>query len=58
VREALNLLAIRSLKVSRGEVQPNSPIYGKLVPVSWKFRFRREPDADTGLGGVPVFQTF
>jgi hypothetical protein len=24
----------------------------------WKFRFRREADADTGLGGVPLFQTF
>jgi len=26
--------------------------------VSWKFRFRREPDAATGLGGIPLFQTF
>ena len=58
VRDALNLMAKRSLKVSRGEVTPNDPIYPPYKPLSWKFRFRREPDADTGLGGVPVFQTF
>ena len=33
-------------------------IYPPYKPLSWKFRFRREPDADTGLGGVPLFQTF
>jgi len=58
VREALNLLALRSLKVSRGEAEPVGQIYRKIEPISWKFRFRREPDADTGLGGVPLFQTF
>lgn len=58
VREALNLMALRSLELSRKEVGPNGPIYGKLNPISWKFRFRREPDSDTGLVGVPVFQTF
>ena len=58
VREALNLIAVRSLQVSRGEVQTNGQIYDKLKPLSWKFRFRREPDADTGLGGVALFQTF
>src|SRR5271169_5645296 len=58
VREALNLMAVRSLKVSRGEVELNSTIYGKFEAVLWKFRFRREPNADTGLGGVPLFQTF
>ena len=58
VREALNRMALRSLQVCRGEVEPNSPIYGKFAPLSWKFRFRRERDADAGLGGVPLFQTF
>lgn len=58
VREALNLLAVRSLKLSRREVEPIGPIYDRPAALSWKFRFRREPDADTGLGGVPLFQTF
>lgn len=58
VRDALNLMAERSLQVSRGEVTPNDPIYPPYRPVSWKFRFRREPDATTGLGGIPLFQTF
>lgn len=58
VRDALNLIARRSLQVSRGEVTPNDPIYPPYKPLSWKFRFRREPDANTGLGGVPLFQTF
>jgi hypothetical protein len=58
VRDALNLMAERSLKVSRGEVIPNDQIYPPYRPVSWKFRFRREPDTATGLGGIPLFQTF
>jgi hypothetical protein len=58
VRDALNLMAVRSLQVSRGEVTPNDPIYPPYKPLSWKFRFRREPDANTGFGGVPLFQTF
>ncbi|HME36213.1 MAG TPA: hypothetical protein VKF84_13335 [Candidatus Sulfotelmatobacter sp.] len=58
VREALNLLALRSLKVSRGEAEPVGQIHRKIEPISWKFRFRREPDADTGLGRVPLFQIF
>jgi hypothetical protein len=47
VREAMNLMAIRSLELSRGEVHTNDPEYGGYSPISWKFRFRREPDADT-----------
>jgi hypothetical protein len=58
VREALNLMALRSLQLSRREAQPNDERSGPFKPISWKFRFRPEPDADTGLGGVPVFQTF
>jgi hypothetical protein len=58
VRDALNLMAERSLQVSRGEVTPNDPIYPSYRPVSWKFRFRRDPDAATGLGGILLFQTF
>jgi hypothetical protein len=40
VRDALNLMAKRSLEVSRGEVTPNDPIYPPYKPLSWKFRFR------------------
>ncbi len=58
VRAALNLMAERSLQVSRGEVTPNDPIYPPYRPVSWKFRFRREADDASGLGGMPLFQTF
>jgi hypothetical protein len=58
VRDVLNLMAERSLRVSRGEVTPNDPIYPPYRPVSWKFRFRREADAASGLGGIPLFQTF
>ena len=59
VRDAMNLMAVRSLKLSRKEVQSDDPQYGgRGEPISWKFRFRRDPDADSGLGGVPVFQTF
>ncbi|MGA3314810.1 MAG: hypothetical protein ABSC64_00060 [Candidatus Korobacteraceae bacterium] len=56
VREALNLMAIRSLQATLGLA--NEPHWGKPKPVSWKYRFRRDLNADTGLGGVPVFQTF
>jgi hypothetical protein len=58
VREALNLIAVRSLKVANGQA-PSTGTSGFIVkPISWKYRFRPEPDANTGLGGVPVFQTF
>ena len=58
VRQALNEMAKRSLQVSRGEVTPNSPVHAPYKPLSWRFRFRRDADSDTGLGGIPVFQTF
>jgi len=58
VRQALNEMAERSLQVSRGEVTPNSPLYRQYKSLSWRFRFRRDADSDTGLGGIPVFQTF
>jgi len=56
VREALNLMALRSLQVAR---EPTTePTRGKPKPISWKYRFRRDPTSDTGLGGKPVFQIF
>ena len=58
VREALNLMAIRSLQIARGQLPTNAPTWAKHKPISWKYRFRRDPDADTGLGGVPLIQTF
>ena len=58
VREAMNRMALRSLLLSRREVRPNDGWEMTWKPISWRFRFRPEPDADTGLGGVPVFQTF
>lgn len=58
VRDALNLIAIPSLLTASGKVPSNAPSWFKPKPISWKYRFRREQDADTGLGGVPVFQTF
>lgn len=58
VREAMNRMALRSLLLSRREVQPNDGREMTWKPISWKFRFRPEADADTGLGGVPIFQTF
>jgi hypothetical protein len=58
VRDALNLMAKRSLQVSRGEVTPNDRIYPPYKPLSWKFRFRRDSNATTGLGGIPLFQVF
>ncbi|HVP50148.1 MAG TPA: hypothetical protein VMT56_02895 [Candidatus Bathyarchaeia archaeon] len=58
VREALNLMAIRSLQVASGQALGAAHSYPKARPISWKFRFRREPDADSGLGGVPIFQIF
>jgi hypothetical protein len=57
LREALNLMAVRSLRAANGSPPPGSQGF-KPRAISWKYRFRREPDADTGLGGVPVFQTF
>jgi hypothetical protein len=56
VRDALNLMAISSLQSARGPA--NKPNWARPKPVSWKYRFRRDLDADTGLGGLPVFQTF
>jgi hypothetical protein len=56
VREAMNLMSIRSLEIAR--VPSNKPAYATPWPICWKFRFRRDKGADTGLGGVPVFQTF
>lgn len=58
VRQALNLIATHSLKVTSGQSASPAPQGFKPTPISWKYRFRREPDADTGLGGVPVFQMF
>jgi len=58
VREALNLMAVRSLQRARGEVANNPPSWSKPKPISWKYCFRRELDADTGLDGVPILQTF
>jgi hypothetical protein len=56
VREALNLMAIRSLQAALGPA--NDPHSARPKPISWKYRFRRDLRADNGLGGVPVFQTF
>jgi len=36
VRRALNLMGIRSLRVSRGEVAQNDPSYRLYKPLSWK----------------------
>jgi len=58
VREALNLMAIRSLQVASGQLPTNAPTWAKRNPISWKYRFRPDPDADTGLGGVPIIQMF
>jgi hypothetical protein len=58
IRDALNLIAIRSLLTASGKVPSSAPSWFKPKPISWKYRFRREPDADTGLGGVPLFQSF
>jgi hypothetical protein len=58
VRDSLNLLVKRSLALSRKEVTPDSTLQPPYRPLSWKFRFRRDAEADTGLGGRPLFQTF
>lgn len=58
VREALNFMAIRSLQVAYGRRPGTAPTWHKPKPISWKYRFRRELDADTGLGGAPVIQAF
>lgn len=57
VRDALNLMALRSLQASQQQTDnPGRQLTPK--PISWRYRFRPDPGADTGLGGVPVFQTF
>lgn len=59
VRDAMNLMVVRSLKLARKEVRSDDPGYWPASrPISWKFRFRRDSQSDTGLGGVPVFQVF
>ena len=58
VRDALNLMSLRSLHVARGQVPTNGPAGFKSKPMSWKYRFRRDADADTGIAGVPIFQAF
>jgi len=60
VRQALNLMALRSLEIARDANAGRPPGTARPLPkpISWKFRFRRDPVADTGLGGVPLFQTF
>lgn len=58
VRQALNLMSLRSLQAARGLVTINGPEGFKPKPMSWKYRFRRDADSDTGLGGVPMFQSF
>ena len=58
VRDALNLMSIRSLQVSNGQAASTEPASFKRKAISWKYRFRPEPEAETGLGGVPLFQTF
>ena len=50
VREALNLMAIRSLQVANAPPRTNTPTWAKRKPISWKYRFRPDPDTDTGLG--------
>ena len=56
VREAMNLMSIRSLQIAR--MPSYKAAHATSRPICWKFRFRRDKDADTGLGGVLVFQTF
>lgn len=58
LRQALNIMAKRSLQVARGEARSNGPNYIEVKALSWKYRFRSDPQSDTGLGGTPVFQTF
>lgn len=58
LRKALDIMAMRSLQVARGEARSNGPYYVTVKALSWKYRFRRDPESDTGLDGVPIFQTF
>jgi hypothetical protein len=51
-------MATRSLQVARGEARGNGPAYAKVRALSWKYRFRREAESDTGLGGTLLFQVF
>ena len=53
VREALNAMANRSLAKVASKSTPEG-----TKPISWRYRFRRDPRADTGLGGYTIFQTF
>ena len=58
IRDALNLMAVRFLQVARGQLPTNRSDMGKHKPISWKYRFRHDPAADTGLGGVPILHMF
>lgn len=58
LRQALDIMALRSLQVTRGEVHSNGPGYITIKALSWQYRFRRNPLSANGLGGVPVFQVF
>jgi hypothetical protein len=46
------------LDVARGQPPTNAPTWVKHKPISWEYRFRHDPAADTGLGGVPILQMF
>jgi hypothetical protein len=52
VRDALNRMALRSLQLA------NTRGSSRRKPISWRYGFRSDSTADTGLGGVPIFQTF
>lgn len=58
LRRALDIMALRSLQVARGEARCNGPDYITIKALSWKYRFRRNPLSANGLGGVPIFQAF
>jgi hypothetical protein len=58
LRKALDIMALRSLQITRGEARSNGPYYFQPKALSWKFRFRRDPDADNGIGGDFMFQVF
>ena len=56
VREALNLMAVRSLQVASGQLPTDAPTWTKRNLILWKYRLSRDPDADTGIGRVPIIQ--
>lgn len=58
LRKALDIMALRSLQVTRGEARSNGPYYFLPKALSWKYRFRRDPESDTGIGGEFIFQVF